>query len=292
MKILFADSGSTKTHWALVEQLPGLPKMIRSAQTQGLNPLYVTKEQITATIRQVLADMGGADARPDELRFYGSGCSGERVAVVEHALRAALTPITKVVVESDLMGAALALKTKGQQSSTERFIACIMGTGSIAALFDPSTHTLQPMPALGYILGDEGSGAWFGRQLLGDYLKGQMPERVRQAFEDDYGVITPESAIKHVYQMPCSNRYLATFAAFLGRHLSLGYVEDLAYRGTDEFWRRNVMRIADMDGGEDVVDVRLVGSLAWALRSIILKVAESHGYVVTQVIKDPIEGLI
>ena len=93
MKILFADSGSTKTHWALVEEVPGLPKMIRTAQTQGLNPLYVTPEQITLACRQVLADVGEGATGVDELRFYGSGCSGERLAVVERAIRAALLSI-------------------------------------------------------------------------------------------------------------------------------------------------------------------------------------------------------
>lgn len=292
MKILFADSGSTKTHWALVEEVPGLPKMIRTSQTQGLNPLYVTPEQITSACRQVLADVGEGAMGVDELRFYGSGCSGERLAVVERALRAVFTPMTKVIVDSDLMGAALALKTKGEKTPAEPFIACIMGTGSIAALFDPATRALQPMPALGYVLGDEGSGAWFGRHLLGDYLKQQMPEKVREAFEDDFGVITAESAIRHVYQMPTPNRYLATFAAFVGRHLDLPYVERLAYRGVEAFWQRNVQPIDLLDEGIEVRDVRLVGSLAWSLRPVIEKVAEVYGYVVSQVIKDPIEGLI
>ena len=292
MKILFADSGSTKTHWALVEEVPGLPKMIRTAQTQGLNPLYVTPEQITLACRQVLADVGEKPTGVDELRFYGSGCSGERLTVVERALRAVFTPMTKVIVDSDLMGAALALKTKGEKTPAEPFIACIMGTGSIAALYDPATRALKPMPALGYVLGDEGSGAWFGRHLLGDYLKQQMPEKAREAFEDDFGVITAESAIRHVYQMPTPNRYLATFAAFVGRHLELPYVERLAYRGVEAFWQRNVLPIDLLDEGIEVRDVRLVGSLAWSLRPVIEKVAEVHGYVVSQVIKDPIEGLI
>ncbi len=291
MKLLIADSGSTKTHWALVDQQPGLPKMIRTTKTQGLNPLYVTPEQITAALRQALNEVGGGGLFPDEIRFYGSGCSGERIALVERALRAALTPMTKVTVESDLMGAALALTAKNP-TRDHPFISCIMGTGSIAALYDPSSRHLQPMSALGYILGDEGSGAWFGRQLLGDYLKEQMPERAMEAFEDDFGEITAESAIRHVYQMPYPNRYLATFAAFLGRHLDLTYVQELAYRGIDTFWRRNVMRIAEIPAGNEVVDVRLVGGLAWDLRTVIQTVAESHGYVVTQVIKDPIEGLI
>ena len=119
-----------------------------------------------------------------------------------------------------------------------------------------------------------------------------MPEKVREAFEDDFGVITAESAIRHVYQMPTPNRYLATFAAFVGRHLDLPYVERLAYRGVEAFWQRNVQPIDLLDEGIEVRDVRLVGSLAWSLRPVIEKVAEVHGYVVSQVIKDPIEGLI
>ncbi len=291
MKLLFADSGSTKTQWALVELQPGLPRVVRTTQTQGLNPLYVTTEEITAACRQALADFGEGPTGVHALRFYGSGCSGERVATVEQGLRAALTPLTRVTVESDLMGASLAL-TSQEGEETAPFIACILGTGSIAALYQPQSRRLMPMPALGYILGDEGSGAWFGRQLLGDYLKGQMPERVVEAFEDDYGTIAAESAIRHVYQLPCPNRYLATFASFLGRHPELSYVRELAYRGIDAFWQRNVMRIADHTIGQGVVDVRLVGGLAWSLRPTVEQVAESHGYVVSQVLKNPIDGLI
>lgn len=296
---LIADSGSTKTHWALVDSQPGLPKTISTFTTQGLNPLHVPLEQITTALRQVLdtlcgvgaghATMSAQSARlPQLLRFYGSGCTPAMIPQVEQALRKALTPMTQVRVASDLVGAAQALA--GQSGSP--FIACIMGTGSIAALYQPDSQQIHPMPALGYILGDEGSGGWFGRQLLADYLKGQLPERVEEAFEEQFGTITPQSAIQHVYQQPCPNRYLATFASFVGEHLDLRYCEELAYRGIDAFWRRNVMRCDELDEGRDVRDVRLVGSVAWALRKLIQTVAESHGYVVTQVIKDPIQGLV
>lgn len=287
MTTLIADSGSTKTHWALVSQQPGLPRQIAVAETVGLNPLHVEPQQITEALQQVLTTVG--EAHPDEVCFYGSGCSGERIAVVERALRRALTPMTRVTVDSDLKGAALALAGRAQK---EPFIACIMGTGSIAALYSPADALLRPMPALGYILGDEGSGAWLGRHLLGDYLKRQMPARVREAFEDDFGVIKAESAINHVYQQPQANRYLATFAAFVGRHLDLSYCQELAYRGVDTFWRRNVMPIELLPEGEGVADVRLVGSVAYHLRSVIETVAESYGYVVTQVVRSPIECLV
>lgn len=289
---LIADSGSTKTAWAMVEENPHQPKIIHTAVTQGLNPLYVTAEEIATALTQVLTEIG--QGRPELLEFYGSGCSGERVALVEQALRSRLTPMTRVVVASDLTGAAKALSTLSNPSNLSNFsppstpfIACILGTGAIASHYDPKSGELTPMSALGYILGDEGSGAWFGRHILSDYLKDQMPDTAREAFEDDFGPITAEQAIRHVYQMPCPNRYLATFAAYLGRHADLRYAQELSYRGIESFWQRNVMRI-----DSEVRDVRLVGSVAWHLRPIIEQVAEYHDYIVTQVLKDPIEGLV
>ena len=279
---LIADSGSTKTAWAMVDQTAGMPKVIHTVVTQGLNPLYVTADEIASSLQHVIDEVG--QGRPDCLEFYGSGCSGERIALVERALRSRLTPMTRVEVYSDLVGAARALSAS---FGPQPFIACILGTGAIASHYDPQTQTLTPMPALGYILGDEGSGAWFGKHLLSDYLKAQMPAVARDAFEDDFGPISAEQAIRHVYQLPCPNRYLATLATFFGRHGDLQYSQELAFRGIESFWQRNVMRVDD-----DVREVRMVGSVAWHLRPIIEKVAEYHDYLLTQVLKDPIEGLI
>lgn len=294
---LVADSGSTKTAWAMVQTQPGQPKVIHTAVTQGLNPLYVTAEEIASALQQVLAEVG--EGQPDVLEFYGSGCSGERIALVERALRSRLTPMTQVSVASDLLGAARALTPSYAHTLTSAsshtpassqatpFIACILGTGAIASLYDPQSQQLTPMPALGYILGDEGSGAWYGKHIVSDYLKGQMPAVAHEAFEEDFGPLLPEQVIRHVYQMPCPNRYLATFATFLARHSQLNYSQGLAYRGVEEFWKRNVMRI-----DSSVREVRLVGSVAWHLRSVIEQVAAYHDYVVTRVLKDPIEGLV
>lgn len=283
---LIADSGSTKTAWALVEEKPGFPKVIRTAQTQGLNPLYVSADEITAALQSAMTQMGGE--RPDELCFYGSGCSGQRIGMVEQALRQKLTPMTRVTVQSDLVGAAKALSAPfGATNNSTPFIACILGTGAIAAKYEPAIEKLTPMPALGYILGDEGSGAWFGKHLLSDYLKAQMPAAAKEAFEEDFGIITPEQAISHVYQQPCPNRYLATLASFLKRHEDLRYAQELSYRGIEAFWQRNVMRV-----DEEIRDVRLVGSVAFYLNSYVQKVAEYHDYVVTRILKDPIEGLV
>lgn len=277
MKILIADSGSTKTTWALVETTPGLPSFIQPYQTMGLNPLYTSAEQIAGALAEVLTAIG--ERHPDALYFYGAGCSGERIAMVESALSRALTPSTHIEVASDLLGACRALGTE---------ICCIMGTGSIAALYDAETGEMGPASSLGYILGDEGSGAYLGRQVLSDYLKDQMPAKAREAFEDEFGVITAEQAITHVYKGQFPNRYLASFAVFIGRHINHRYCQQIAFNGVEAFFKRNIMRLQP----EPTDRISFVGSVAYNLQEIIGQVAALYGLQTGIFLKDPIDGLI
>lgn len=276
MKILIADSGSTKTSWCLVDKLKGAPTVVEPVQTQGLNPLYATEEEIVEAVKKVVAETD--ERMPDLVQFYGAGCSGERIEKVERALHKVFTPMTKVEVASDLLAACRAL---GQG------IDCIMGTGAIAARYTDAGE-MQTASSLGYILGDEGSGAWLGRNVLADYLKEQMPPRVRRAFEEEYGVITAESAIQRVYQQPFPNRYLATFAAFVGRHQDLPYCQKLAYDGVDAFFRRNILRLHPASG--EVVN--FVGSVAYNLQSTLEAVAMLHDLRLGKVLREPMEGLL
>jgi len=277
MKILIADSGSTKTTWALVEVDKGTPIVIRPHQTEGLNPLYATTEQIAQAAAEVQVATG--ERHPEALFFYGAGCSGERVEKMEKALSRAFSPMTKIEVASDLLGACRALNTE---------ICCIMGTGSIAALYDAETDEMGVASSLGYILGDEGSGAYLGRQVLSDYLKDQMPLKAREAFEDEFGVITPESAITHVYQAQNPNRYLAQFAVFVGVNLKHRYCQELAFNGVDAFFKRNIMRLQP----ESTDRISFVGSVAYNLQEIIKQVACLYGLQTGLFLKEPIEGLI
>lgn len=277
MTVLIADSGSTKTTWCMVDKEKGTPSFVQPMQTQGLNPLYATEEEITEALRQVLVQTGEHD--PDLVQFYGAGCSGERIAKVERALRKVFTPMTKVEVASDLLGACRALGSG---------IDCILGTGAIAARYDQATDQMTPASSLGYILGDEGSGAWLGRNVLSDYLKEQMPAKVRTLFEEDFGPISPESAIGHVYQQPFPNRYLATFAAFVGRHQDNVYCQKLAYDGVELFFRRNILRLNPAPGET----VSFVGSVAYHLQPTIEAVAMLHDLRVGKILQEPIQGLI
>lgn len=277
MKRLIADSGSTKTTWCLVETGVAQPRLIRPVHTQGLNPLYATPLDIETAARQVVEQTG--ERFPDLVQFYGSGCSGARIELVANALRHVFTPQTRIEVASDLLGACRALQSP---------ICCIMGTGSIAARYDVQTQQLTPASSLGYILGDEGSGAWLGRQVLADYLKQQMPSGLRAVFEADYGPITPEQAIQHTYQMPFPNRYLATFASFVGCHPDHSYCQQLAFQGVEAFFVRNIKRLQPTP----LEPISFVGSVAYHLQPVIQQVAALHNLSIGKIIQQPIQELI
>lgn len=284
MKILIADSGSTKTLWALVDTEKGDPTLIRPYMTGGLNPLYSSEEIIVEACR-VVAEVTG-EKQPDALYFYGSGCTASQIPLVERGLRRVFrSSATHIEVASDLLGTCRALYNDMNGGD---LVTCILGTGSIAALYDGQQQ--RSVSALGYILGDEGSGAWLGRKVLADYLKDQMPQKTRSAFEEDFGVITPEQAIDRTYRQLFPNRYLASFAEFVGHHLDdHGYCQQLAFRGIENFWDRNVKRVRQLS---DSKKVAFVGSVAYHLRSIVEQVAALNDYEVVGIMQNPMEGLI
>lgn len=292
MSVLIADSGSTKTTWCLVDSKKGEPKFVHKVQTQGLNPLYAQASDIVAAVREVVSQTG--DRYPELVQFYGAGCSGERTAMVEDALRAVFTPATRIEVASDLLAACRALYKPSGGTKANRAdvpsegIACILGTGAIAARYDADTGEMQAASSLGYILGDEGSGAWIGRNVLSDYLKDQMPARARVLFEQDFGPITAESAIQHVYQKPFPNRYLASFAMFVGQHPDNSYCQQLAFSGIELFFKRNVMRL----NPKPDETVSFVGSAAFYLRDVLAQVCVLNNLKLGTIYKEPIEGLI
>lgn len=275
MKILYADSGSTKTQWLLKDEDSGLSAMVT---TQGLNPVHVTPDAITDAVRGVITKLG----KPDEVRFYGSGCAGERIIIVERALRKGIAAMIPITVDSDLMCAAMAL-------GEGEYIGCIMGTGAIASLVK-NDGSVTPLPALGYIIGDEGSGTWLGRHLIRDYFKQTMPKAARQAFEEDYGVLDASAVIRRTYHEPQANSFLASFAPFVGRHAELDYARTLAFTGVEEFWKNNVMMVAKR-GLSRTRDVRLVGSVAFGLQDTVRQVAELYDYEVKMIIKEPLFAL-
>ncbi len=274
--LLLADSGSTKTDWLLLT--PHCANV--SAHTAGLNPFTLKPEALRATLQTELLPRLPqlAPAGPDiEVWFYGAGCRGSGLADMESALRSVF-PRARLHVSSDLLGAARAL------CHDEPGIACILGTGSNSCLFD-GNEIRDNIPPLGFILGDEGSGAVLGRRLAADVLKRQLPAPICELFLAEYS-LTADDLLRRVYREPGANRYLAAFAPFLGRHRDEPALRNLVMDEFSRFFRRNVDPYRHPE-----LPVHFVGSIAFFLRAELQAVAAEAGYRVGRILRSPIEGL-
>ena len=277
--VLIADSGSTKTDWVLVG---GETKVFR---TQGLNPIHMTERQMSQIIRaELLPQLGGNVSSIDAVFFYGAGVRADMEAKMEQVLAAAIhqAPFAEngnVSASSDLLGAARALC--GQSEG----IACILGTGSNSCLYD-GRSIARNTPALGYVLGDEGSGAVLGRLFLNALFKGRLSEKLMEEF-CSWEKTTLSGVIERVYRTPLANRWLASLAPFIHEHLSDEGVRPLVVENFVSFFRNNL----DAYGRKDL-EVSAVGSVAWHFRDCLEEAAQACGYRLGKVLKTPIEGLV
>ena len=204
--IVIADSGSTKCNWQLVDDSGS----VRRVQSRGINAVLQRPDEVEALLRETFAEPVQADA----LHFYGAGC-GERYPEQSARLREALAryfPAARIAVESDLVGAARALL--GGRAG----IACILGTGSNSCYYD-GVRIVRNTPPLGWVLGDEGSGTYIGRQLVGNLLKGLCDESLRRLFFEEERLDYDE-IIRRVYREGMANRFLASFTRFVRRNLA------------------------------------------------------------------------
>ena len=276
--ILIADSGSTKTDWCLCDN--GL--VIQHIQTQGINPYHQPEE----VIEQVLIDellpqltLQGDASSPLTVIFYGAGCANATACKrVEEAIGKVLG-VTDITVYSDLLGAARAL------CGHEEGIACVLGTGSNSCLYD-GEKIVSNIPPLGYILGDEGSSAVLGRRLVGDCLKNQLPEALREEFLAEYG-LTQEIILEKVYRQPLANRFLASLTPFLSKHRDVPEIHHLLVDSFIDFFVRNVKQYR-----RPWLPIHFVGSIANAFSTELKEAAESLGMELGSILKSPMEGLV
>ena len=273
MNILIADSGSTKTDWCVAED----GRILRRIQAGGINPVFLTDEEL----REAAAEAASLleDIRPEAIRFYGAGCIPTQAERVIRALREAFPATDRVEVASDMLGAARALC--GHQAG----IACILGTGSNSCFYDGERIVANVSP-LGFILGDEGSGAVLGRLLVGALLKNQLTPGLKEAFLEQYA-LTPADIIERVYRRPLPNRFLASLSPFLAEHLEDAGVHQLVLDAFRDFLRRNVMQY-----DWQAHDVHCCGSIAFHYKKILAEAAVSLGIRIGQIIQSPMEGLV
>jgi len=271
--ILIADSGSTKTTWKLI----GNSGETKTIKTDGINPFFWTEEVIFQELSKILLSETGTDIQ--KIFFYGAGIVNAEKGDI---IRRALTRIySEAVIEthSDMLGAARALF--GNQPG----IACILGTGSNACLYDGERIT-QGISPLGFILGDEGSGAVMGRKLLGDYFKEVMPARLREEFGKRF-TITREEALNRVYRSEKPNQFLAQFTPFLSEYTQSAYCQEFVQQNFMDFFERNVIKLPDYPK----YLIGFVGSVAYYFSDILNNTASYFGFEQTIIIKEPIDGL-
>lgn len=277
---LIADSGSTKTDWCLCNK----GSVILNIQTQGINPYHQTEEAIEEVLREELLPQLTRESRltahsSTSIVFYGSGCAN---ATACNRIKEALFKVLAtedVTVHSDLLGAARAL------CGHEEGIACVLGTGSNSCLYN-GKEIIANTPPLGYILGDEGSSAVLGRRLVGDCLKNQLPEALRDEFLAEYQ-LTQEIILEKVYRQPLANRFLASLTPFLSKHKEVPEVHKLLVESFVDFFVRNVKQYR-----RPWLPIHFVGSIANAFSAELKVAAESLGMELGTIIQSPIEGLV
>ena len=272
---LIADSGSTKTDWCVVD---GGEVVFRTVG-QGINPLQQGIDAIENVIKAELVTLFGDARSIAEIEFYGAGCRDGMVPRMERLLRKLFVNAVRVEVCSDVLGAARAL------FGDREGIACILGTGANSCLYD-GRRIMANVPPLGYILGDEGSGAVLGRQFINALFKGGLPAAMRDEFLSETG-LTLADIINKVYREPLANRFLASTSVFIRNHLENKALRCLVVDNFKSFFKCNV----NLYGCRDL-PVGAVGSIAFYYKSELLEAAEAEGYKVGKVIKSPMEGLV
>lgn len=273
---IIADSGGTSISWALVVAETGKSEVI---QTPGYNA--VTSAE--GLLAEIIASSGLSDATGVEsIEFYGAGCgSAEACSRVESQLRAGFGDSPRITVGSDMLGAARALL------GSDEGVACILGTGSNSCLYD-GRSIVANVPPLGFILGDEGSGAVLGRLLLGAVFKRTLSGDLIEAFEAEYPGLSMSEVIENVYRRPGANTYLASFAPFLCRHADHPEAEQMIVDEFRRFFRRNVA-LYHRDASS--LRVGFVGSVAVHFRTQLEKAASAEGFSVGRVLAGPLDAL-
>ncbi|MHC1775303.1 MAG: ATPase [Lentimicrobium sp.] len=273
--ILIADSGSTKTDWCLIDN-NGERKSI---QTIGINPYQMNSTAIKEVLDKELYPFIYPD-KVKEIYYYGAGCSTERKCqTIDNVLHDFFT-IANIEVHHDLLGAARAL------CGHEPGIACILGTGSNSCFFDGKNIT-ESFVSLGYLLGDEGSGAYMGKQLLFDYFHGIIPKEIMENFNHQFKP-TVEKFLDALYNQPRPNRFLASFSPFILENIHQSYMKNLVKKCFDDFFMINVSKYPDYKS----VKVNFLGSVAYYFRSILQESAETAGITTNKIYRSAIEGLI
>ncbi len=273
--ILIADSGATKASWCLLQKGSVRVEFV----SPGINASLISKERLVERIAaEVVPPLVDYLSGIHHVHFYGAGCLPAVCHTVAEAINTHI-PEAHIEVATDMLGVCRAL------CGHKPGVACILGTGANSCLYD-GEHIIDNIPPLGFILGDEGSGAYLGKMLLSDVLKRQLPQDICQEFLERYDLDAPK-AVQHVYREESPSRYLASFAPFLKEKINESPIRTLVTEAFRSFFRRNVCAYSMSPS----TPVHFCGSIAFYFKDVLLEAAESMGITIGEVIRDPMKNL-
>jgi glucosamine kinase len=271
---LIADSGSTKAEWSLTGR-----STKKKIFTQGISPYFLGTNEIVKLLREeLLPEIKGK--KIDEVFYYGTGCSNPVNANIVKKAILEILPDAEVKVEHDLTAAARAL------CGHEKGIACILGTGSNSCYYNGKRIVLNS-PGLGYVLGDEGSGAYLGKKVIQYYLYGIFDEKLNAAFEKKYKTDSVD-ILDHVYKQPLPNRYLAGFTMFLSENRGHFMIENIIEDGLNDFFFIHLRRYKE----SRTLPVHFVGGVAHGFKDVLIELCRRYEFKPGKILKNPMEGLI
>lgn len=271
---LIADSGATKAEWSLLNN--GKCKTIL---TQGISPYFLNREQIADLLRKELLPKL-KQVQVEEIYYYGTGCANPANAKIMQQALKDVFPGVKPEVNHDLLAAARAL------CGREKGIACILGTGSNSCYYN-GKKIVRNSPGLGYVLGDEGSGAYLGRKVLQYYLYNTFDEELKGRFDLTY-LTNSSEILENVYKNPLPNRYLAGFVMFLAENRGHYMIENIIEDGLNDFYFTHLCKYPE----SWKLPVNFVGGVAYGFRDVLQELCNSYEFELGKVLKKPMSGLI
>jgi len=271
---LIADSGATKCEWCLLEN--GKKKTIL---TQGISPYFLNTEQIVGLLQKELIPKL-KNAKVTNIYFYGTGLSNPNNSGIIKTAFKKLFPAAKAEINTDLLAAARAL------CGNNKGIACILGTGSNSCFYN-GKKIVKNSPGLGYILGDEGSGAYLGKKVVQHYLYNTFDADLMARFDAKFTTNKVE-ILENVYKQPLANRYLASFTAFLAENRGHYMVENIIEDGLNDFFFTHLYKFRE----SWIMPINFIGSVAFGFKDILKELCNTYELELGNVLKKPMDGLV
>lgn len=271
---IIADSGATKCQWTIIQN-----NQKKSISTIGISPYFLSTSEIVTVLEKAFSKKIPVE-KINAIYFYGTGLSNpDNVKSLKKALKIVFKNAS-LDIQTDLVAAARATcqKNKG--------IACILGTGSNTGFYNGKIIT-KNSPGLGYVLGDEGSGAYLGKKVLQYFLYKTFDEELMLCFEKKYNLNRSE-ILNKIYQEPLPNKYLASFAIFLSEHRGHYMIENIIEDGLNDFFYTHLNKLNE----SWLYPIHFTGSIAYAFRDVIKQLAFVYKMKLGTITKSPMEGLI